>query len=87
MEQISITLEKLSRFAPALPFTANQLERIADTFAEEAPRMVNEMKRFVDVCESLKSEYSGDNKDTVEQLLDQAAGFFNSYTERQEDPK
>ena len=52
MEEIAITLEKLIRFAPALPFTANQVERIANTFEVEAPRLVDQMERFVDVLES-----------------------------------
>jgi hypothetical protein len=82
MEQIAITLEKLrAEYAPALPFGANQMERIADTFEKEAPRLVDELARFVDSVEGLSKEYKADS---VDKLIGEAVGFFNNLSEQKD---
>lgn len=82
MEEISDTLEKLLLFAPALPFAANQAERIAITFEKELPRLVDQMERFVDAMESLSKEYK---QDTVDKLLGEAVGFLNGLSDQKEE--
>lgn len=84
MEEIAITLEKLVRFAPAFPFTANQIERIANTFEKETPRLVDQIERLVDVMETLSKEYK---QETMDKLLGEAVGFLNGLTDQPENQK
>jgi len=84
MEEIATTLEKLVRFAPAFPFTANQIERIANTFEKEAPRLVDQVERLVDVMEVLSKEYK---QETVDKLLGEAVGFLNGLADPTGNPK
>jgi len=57
LDRISANLHHLAKFAPALPFGANQMERIANTFEKEAPRLVDQAERFVDICEAIAARY------------------------------
>ena len=58
LDRISANLHHLAKFAPSLPFGANQIERIADTFEKEAPRLVDQAERFVNICEAIAKRYN-----------------------------